>query len=321
MQKHITKITKTTDEFFVYWVLTDLCNFNCFYCNIHSGEHSAAGTLLTKEGVDTVVTFLKSKKEQHGRVSVILTGGEPTLFPLFDYVLNSLNEIGVRTVVITNGTRPLHWWEGLLSLPKKIIISIHSELTKIDKVNELGRFCIANDISLQVSSVYNPRDLSKSIYLESQLVPELKNIVLQKAVANLTELHSDGSFGEVYQYPPEIEKLLKDSSVADKEDATGIIEYSDGTRESINPHSLVTQFQNRFLGWKCSAGINNIEILPNGDVYNGLCSSKKLGTITDFKLNDAPTFCMKKVCWCPSDIMLDKRRSAISVSIAGSKKS
>ena len=96
MEKKIfpIKIQGDRSTFFIYWKLTDFCNFRCNYCppELHSSTYAKN----KKPGYPTdteITTFLENLKNQHLRdrkLNLILSGGEPTFHPLFPLICTTM---------------------------------------------------------------------------------------------------------------------------------------------------------------------------------------------------------------------------------------
>ena len=87
-----------------------------------------------------------------------------------------------------------------------------------------------------------------------------------------------------------------------------ITHYDDGTSREDNVNRLLAAEENSFVGWECWAGIQNITINNQGDVYRAICKvGGKLGNIYDgFEMPDDTIICTKKWCNCAADISLSK---------------
>ena len=82
----------------LYWVITDRCNLGCRYCYYHSG-------LRDKNGQDAKIedNSLLKKIADHFQ-EVVLTGGEPLLYPHLNQVIAFLKRKGLKVAILTNGT-------------------------------------------------------------------------------------------------------------------------------------------------------------------------------------------------------------------------
>jgi organic radical activating enzyme len=75
-----------------------------------------------------------------------------------------------------------------------------------------------------------------------------------------------------------------------------------------NVNDLLMAETNTFSGWECWAGIQNITIDNQGDVWRAICrQGEKLGSIfTDFDIASDTVTCKKKSCTCAADLHLSK---------------
>lgn len=110
----------------ILWNITDKCNYKCNYCN--AGNYIASN-------IDDIIQQLNELK---GNNIVFLFGGEPTLHPQFNYILNSLK---IPVGFYTN----LHKDVSYLTNISKIICSFHNSFDtpinfskKLQKLNEKG---------------------------------------------------------------------------------------------------------------------------------------------------------------------------------------
>ena len=80
--------------------LTSACNYSCPFC-VDSGLINA-GKTLALEDIKQLIDTLHS----HGLLSVILIGGgEPTLHPDFEAVVETIKSKGIQIGIVTNGSR------------------------------------------------------------------------------------------------------------------------------------------------------------------------------------------------------------------------
>lgn len=84
--------------------------------------------------------------------------------------------------------------------------------------------------------------------------------------------------------------------------------------ETANVNDLLMEEKNSFRDWECWAGIQNITIDNNGDVWRAICKQgEKLGTIyTDFDVANTTVTCHKSKCTCAADLHLSKARLGFS---------
>ena len=94
--------------------LTPLCNMNCDMCYVRlsRSEMEAQGRMKT---LDEWLMLAKEMKEA-GVLFILLTGGEPLLYPWFKELYISLLEMGMVLTVNTNGTLIDEEWNGFLAI-------------------------------------------------------------------------------------------------------------------------------------------------------------------------------------------------------------
>lgn len=87
-----------------------------------------------------------------------------------------------------------------------------------------------------------------------------------------------------------------------------IIHYDDDTSEEGNVNDLLAEEKNKFKGWVCYAGLQNVTIDNEGNVWRAICRvGGKLGDIYQgFEMPSEPIICTKESCTCAADIQLSK---------------
>lgn len=76
--------------------LLDACNSNCTYCSVPNHK---AGNVLPVHSVKRISDALKAMQV----FELVFRGGEPTMHPDFYDIVNYTSEMGLYTVIITNG--------------------------------------------------------------------------------------------------------------------------------------------------------------------------------------------------------------------------
>lgn len=84
----------------VVWNVTRRCNLHCAHCYSDSHDRDYPGELTTDEGLR-----LLEDLRAFGVPTVLLSGGEPLLRPDVLELARAARELGLRTVLSTNGTR------------------------------------------------------------------------------------------------------------------------------------------------------------------------------------------------------------------------
>ncbi len=314
--RKISEIKRNSDVLYVYWTLTDFCNFRCNYCpkNLHSGDYKSG----RRPGYPTdeeIRTFLDRLVNLHSRgkfLQVSISGGEPTLHPMYEEIIDTLHPHGI-VETITNGTRPIDWWQNLQQLPDKITMSLHAEWTKIDKINPLGEFLLDNNVQVAYNMMCDPGNWNMVQQMYQQLTPRLQKLVNAKILTNHVK---DSSDGQTWEYQPEQIEYIRGIYASGEKpkrrfeevDLSSSLIYTDGSTATLtNPFDLVNTNQHSFTGWECSAGTDGIAVSFDGFAYGANCRTRRLGRIDTFELLNAPIVCSRAWCKTAADIPLNKR--------------
>jgi organic radical activating enzyme len=313
MQK-IIRIEKIVESLFVYWTLTDTCNYKCNYCPpfLHSGNfaRSIKPGYPTDQEIEKFLDNLVLNQLNGRKLSLVLSGGEPTLHPMFPNIIDRLYDYGF-TSVTTNGSRSVEWWSKLPKLPMHLTISLHHEFTNVDKINELCKFLISQDRRFFLNLMCDPKHWDATVKIYDQLDDELK-LHVQPKVLNFLSTTRDRR-----EYSPEQEQFIQQVQTQYNkffltlpplemgDDAVMMLDNGEiQPLESLA--ELTMKRRNDFYKWKCSAGVDGIHVGFDGNVWAGICKSKFLGRIDSFNLLSDYLECQMQFCACPGDVRLNK---------------
>jgi MoaA/NifB/PqqE/SkfB family radical SAM enzyme len=316
--KQIIKITQKEKYLYMYWQLTDLCNFRCNYCNpsLHLGK-VARGIRPGFPTDQEILSFLDNLENIHlkkfdKKLHCNLSGGEPTLHPLFPTILERLMKYGIVSIT-TNCSRDVSWWKKLPILPYEVQISLHPEFTKIDKVNEVVKFLKEKKVNLFFNLMCDPGHWDQTLELYEKLDSSVKNQVAPKVLNRMDTPRDNRSPWDYTELQQEWMKTLQDFYMSNRDlkkspfNLRSDIHYDDGSREIfLNVAQLTIKKLNKHYNWRCSAGSRAINIDFDGKVYAGICKEKLLGRINDFQFLDEFVTCSKIYCICPGDMKLEK---------------
>lgn len=169
--------------------ITESCNLNCKYCFANEYVNKQRND-ITLENFVTAKEFILSSTEFNGRIGII--GGEPTVHPEFDKILEHLDQDErVKSVTIfTNGIKLEEFLPIVTKSKFKFLINLNSPLDigspnyeralrNIDSLIEAGK---QNDLTLGLN-IYKP-DLDYSFYFEALESRMLKTSRLSITVPN-----------------------------------------------------------------------------------------------------------------------------------------
>lgn len=121
----VQKAMQVNQPIYACLELLPLCNMNCDMCyvRLNQKELKERGRLRT---VDEWLDLAEQMKEM-GTLFVLLTGGEPLLYPDFKRVYQTLIEIGMIVTINTNGTLLDEEWADFFGRykPRRINVTIY----------------------------------------------------------------------------------------------------------------------------------------------------------------------------------------------------
>ena len=86
----------------------------------------------------------------------------------------------------------------------------------------------------------------------------------------------------------------------------------DGRYKGMSQEEVLARRLNTFIGWKCAAGVENMYISPDGNIFAATCkvSGFKGNVYEDkFALSQEWLTCNKEWCLCGADVMLRKAKT------------
>lgn len=311
------KIFNDVGRFTVDWTLNTLCTYKCSYCppSLNSGTN-----IIKSKAEDPALvrSFLEKLHSQlNGRsVHIFLNGGEPTISPSFETIIDFCNDVGWCTYVNTNGSRTIEWWKEYAPKIFKVTLSYHPEFADeeiFEKVKVIGSVT-----NVGVFTLMYPPYWEKSVAAFEKF-KSYPNITLEPSRVFRREVVglSDAS----YDYSDEQLAWLSDNSglqirggikTPPKNNyyGTSFIEYDNGEIKQLDEVEFVNTGKNSFTGWHCNMGMDNLFILGNGDINHSACpqaQAKPFSTISTFhSLPTTASICKMKWCMCTSDVMIPK---------------
>lgn len=310
----VIEIRKQPNLFYIYWTLTDFCNFRCNYCpsHLHSGDYHSGRKLgyPTDEEINIFLDLLISDYLPGKTLSLALGGGEPTLHPMFSTIVEKMSPFGEINLT-TNGGRGVDWWAALPKLPPRITISLHHEFTKLDKINEISHFLVDAGVDLTYNLSCDPANWSDAVSMYEGLDDNLKSLVQPKV------LNYIGGDRSTYPYTNEQQawiksiqrKFIRSPNIMRKIKVTPTLVYDTGATSSLgNLADLTLRNNHIYTGWECSAGQESFNVHFDGTVYSSICRQAKVSQLSDFKPLDTPIICQRLACTCPGDLLISKKK-------------
>jgi len=125
--------SKQAQVFKIEWNLGKRCNFNCSYCDefTHDNKSKHLPFEIAKNTIDKIV-----EKTQGKKIKINLTGGEPTVNPDIEKIIDYMYANNIDIGITTNGSRTFEFYKGIFPKLASIIFSYHMEYHKREVVPE-----------------------------------------------------------------------------------------------------------------------------------------------------------------------------------------
>ena len=286
--------------------ISNWCNYDCSYCMPHS--KSRTSRLDNTDKIIKIIndSYLHFKKhagvENYG---VLFVGGEPTIHPEFNKIIDSIQSIrhiepNYKIIIVTNLSRTRRWFEDISNKVTGIVASYHDEFAVLDEFIDKIISCMTVNKNLHITVGIQPLP-GRLEKLEADC-----HIIRNKVTGALGVDHVNQKFDfiiqhlytgidELFPYSEHdfmmFKKLINEFSNPN-------IDISDrlSEQEDFLVHSF-TDKKDEYLGSYCYAGVEGLTVGFNGRLQRTsrcLLSDKKkfLGNIyTDYKLPTDPVRC------------------------------
>tara|TARA_B110000503_G_scaffold89737_1_gene135842 strand:- start:678 stop:1661 length:984 start_codon:yes stop_codon:yes gene_type:complete len=313
------------EDYIVHWRPTNMCNYDCSYCD--SSNH----LLINKSKLPSVENLINAARKIRDSIPldksilVYITGGEPFLIKDVHKWLDWMSENNMRVGIFTNGSLPSKIYDLSKQSFKNVNvkISFHPEFAEVDKIVELANTIKENNGNVEIRGMLAQGLFDKVFELESKIgdVPVTKLPVFplyNQTLKKVNPTYSSSRYLEGYNqrmddgdlgyYTEEELTIIKNLKQNNPEYLNIII----NDEIKSNAVDLVTSRSNKFTGWKCGIVNKKILIQANGDIQYGACNNT--GTIGNIFTDNVELFkeewtiCNKRTCTTLDEIMITKSK-------------
>lgn len=283
------------DKIKVEWNLGKRCNYNCGYCpsEIHDNysRHTDINTLIST--VDTLSSL-------NVPIRLSLTGGEPSVHPHIETLIDHIKTKNMWLNMTTNGTRKRQWYDT--QPVDQYVFSLHFEY---DWANVL-------DTIINVS-----RNTKKSVFVNVMAhhdhMPSVRTAVEMLRSDSIDYVirrirwttNGRDDFDDSRYTADDLNWIL--SSSATVKPNTAII--TNNKTEQYHANDIIKLHKNNFKNWSCNIGLESLMINWDGEVHRATCRvGGSLGNIysNKFVLPTGPVICTREWCTCAADIPITK---------------
>jgi len=299
------------DTVVVNWCLLNVCNYKCSYCPeyLHSGSTGFPDLYEVEIFCTNVIDHYDDKK-----IYFEFTGGEVTFWKEFPTLVEFLkSHDNVYVGIISNGSTSISWWHKIKGILDNACLSFQPEFAKKDHYINLLK--VINDhMRTHVNIMMHPSYFDLCIEVIEEIVSDVPNvsIALQPLLVDFKD--------KLYKYTDEQMEVIDqqfelfgskvkwDTNFPIFRGAMKVI--GKGRQATSSAHRFISEGVNRWKEWLCYAGVEQIVVDTNGQVWRGWClEGGSLGFIEDYiELPTDPIICNRDYCHCNFDIMCTKEK-------------
>ena len=232
------------DSIKVEWNLGKRCNYDCTYCpsEIHDNTSEHTDIEILKASVDKLMTLGKP-------IRLSFTGGEPTVHPKFEELINYCKHVGISWVsVTTNGTRRPNWYAK--QRVDQWVFSIHFEYDWLRVLNTITTLTATTRLDRYVINVMAHHDFMPEVKIAAE---KLKGYKIPYGIRRIrwTEGNHD-LFDDMRYNLTDLEWIKSQESTV----TPNVVLWVDGQDGQIQQHAndVIKLHLNKYKGWSCNAG-------------------------------------------------------------------
>ena len=283
----------------VEWNRGKRCNLDCAYCPAEIHDNFSPHTDL-----DIMVNTIYELEKIGKPIRLSLTGGEPTVHPKIDKILECANARLDWLSVTTNGLRPAEWyikqpvdqWVFSLHFDNEYNRRVAENIVKYTQLLDMESMSTLFQVNLMAHHEYMDEVRETATLLDSHNIPYVCRRI------RWTEAGDRDWFDDMRYKEKDLKWILSKTATVK---ANCVIDNKD----LIHANDVIKHKLNAFEGWSCNAGLESLMINWDGDVHRATCRvGGSLGNIYKgtFESPVAPIVCTRKWCTCVADIPLTK---------------
>lgn len=283
----------------VEWNIGKRCNLDCAYCPAEIHDNFSPHTDL-----DIMVNTIYKLESLNKPIRLGITGGEPTVHPKIEKIIECAKARLQWLSVTTNGLRPAEWY--LKQPVDQWVFSLHFDnehstraaenIVHYTQLLDMHSQDTKFQVNLMAHHEYMDEVKHSAILLEGHNVPYVVRRI------RWTQAEDRDYFDDMRYKEKDLEWILSKTSTVK---ANCVVD----NEHKLHANDIIKHKWNQFEGWKCAAGIESLMINWDGDVHRATCRvGGSLGNIYNdtFKVPEEWIRCTRKWCTCAADIPLTK---------------
>jgi len=280
----------------IEWNLGKRCNLDCAYCPDYIHDNHSTHTDI--EVLKRTVAVLNALEAP---VRLSLTGGEPSVHPRIEELLEAINAAHNITWLnmTTNATRPAKWYADQQHIVDQYVFSLHFEKDWERILNNILDYEMlrTNRVLVHIMAHHKHMESVKSAKYNFQIVD------IPYVVRRIRWSEGNQDLFDDMRYQPDDLNWIKEATAT--ADPNCIVDDA----AHIHANDIIKLKMNNFKGWTCNAGLESLMINWDGEVYRATCRvGDSIGNIysEDFNIPTKPIVCTRNWCTCEADIPLTK---------------
>ncbi|NLW46626.1 MAG: radical SAM protein [Firmicutes bacterium] len=298
----------------VNWNIGNQCNYRCSYCSdlLNGGSAKWTEPEIINGFADRIIAQYSKNKD----IVFEFTGGEVTLYKELYNVLKYLKERNCYTSILTNGSPKLDYWKKMKDVLDYVTLSFHAEHANAELFYSNVEY-LHKHLNVHVNVMMHNKlfDISRSLGekmldgfndLSLSFQPLLQSLTNEKILLDYTE--------EQMEMIKELDTArVRKMEIKEQRYKGEMREYFiDGRSNDISPERFIAERRNNWKGWFCWAGLEQIVITQERQVYRAWCLQDQVGEVgKEFDLPTNPVVCTKSKCHCNLDIATKKQCNLI----------
>lgn len=295
------------------------CNYKCWYCwpGSNHGTHKFPDLEVIKKNITHLITYIKANSEKTV-FDVHFCGGEPSHWPkLTEFVKYLKEEFGCLISMTSNGSKDMKWWEKSAKYFDRIHLSCHHEFVDLEHFRNLCDYLYDQGVVPSASVMMDPNAWDKCI----DMVEYLKGSRRRWAIRYVEIVDSTINYTDEQKAIISRHRARRVNPIwfwwHNKYYINRVtVTDTNGKKHRISDNELLLKKKNNFYGWKCTVGLNWLNVSMSGQL-GGTCNQTPYGELEKYNLYDpefsekfrpklVPADCSQTVCNCSPEINMPK---------------
>ena len=283
----------------VEWNIGKRCNLDCAYCPAEIHDNFSPHTDL-----DIMVNTIYELEKIGKPIRLSLTGGEPTVHPKINNILECAKARLQWLSVTSNALRPAEWyikqsidqWVFSLHFDNDHSLRAAENIVRYTQLLDMEGKDTLFQVNLMCHYEYMDDVKTAADLLESHQIPYVTRRI------RWTNADDREYFDDMRYKEKDLKWVLSKTATVK---ANCVID----NEHKVHANDIIKHKWNQFEGWTCNAGLESLMINWDGEVYRATCRvGGSLGNIYSgsFKQPITPIVCTRQWCTCAADIPLTK---------------